>query len=160
MWFVAQSNFDALGIRWSTMRFGLEMDAPGSGRCFLIFGTLLVLLGVVASQGRHIIIIYNKQSLVQACFLLCGLRFDLMSSIINCLTAVLELKDLLFIWPLLNIHRRLDHYLVCTNVLFSSTTDVSPPLTNNKLIHTEYFRHYRTKEKSCYQALFVDILHV
>lgn len=67
------------------------MDAPDSRRCFMILVTLIVLLlEVVKSQGRHIIIIYS-QSLILACFLLCGLRFDLMFVIIHCLTeTVLE----------------------------------------------------------------------
>lgn len=93
MWIVPESNFDALDIRWSTMRSGIVMDAPDSRRCFMILVTLIVLLlEVVKSQGRHIIIIYS-QSLILACFLLCGLRFDLMFVIIHCLTeTVLEWK--------------------------------------------------------------------
>lgn len=48
------------------------MDAPDSWRCFMILMTLLVLFGVVKSQGRHII---NRLLIIPNLSLLSSLRF-------------------------------------------------------------------------------------
>lgn len=97
------SDYDALDVRFSTicdntMGLGLVMDAYISQRGFMILGTLLVLLGVVTSQGRltnH----YNLYSLILACFLLCGSTSVFATFHLS--KAVLELYYVLFIWTFL-----------------------------------------------------------